>query len=87
MRRKQQFKQLVLAAALVGVPIGAAAQVTTEQGASIIVFPKVIADAEKHNRPIDYAPPDETRKVIRQIFTELTQPERAEIQHIILKAY
>ena len=44
MRRKQQFKQLVLAAALVGVPIGAAAQVTTEQGASIIVFPKVIAD-------------------------------------------
>ena len=54
---------------------------------SILTDPKVIADAEKHNRPIDYAPPDETRKVIRQIFTELTQPERAEIQHIILKAY
>lgn len=44
MRQKRQVKRLVLAAALVAVPIGAAAQVTTEQGASIIVFPKVLAD-------------------------------------------
>jgi len=54
---------------------------------AVLTDPKVIADAAKHNRPVDYAPPDDTRKVIRQIFTELKPAEKAEIQHIILKAY
>lgn len=44
MSAKQPLSWFMLAAAFIALPIGATAQVTTEQGASIIVFPKVIAD-------------------------------------------
>ncbi len=44
MVEQRQLRWLILAAAITGLPIVAAAQVTTEQSASIIVFPKVITD-------------------------------------------
>lgn len=44
MRTKAHLRRFIFTVALMTLPMGAAAQVTTEQSASIIVFPKVIAD-------------------------------------------
>jgi hypothetical protein len=44
MRAPPRLRQLISAAVLTALPLSATAQVTTEQSASIIVFPKVIAD-------------------------------------------
>ena len=41
---KQPPSWFMLAAAVIALPIVATAQVTTEQSASIIVFPKVVTD-------------------------------------------
>lgn len=54
---------------------------------NILTDPQVIAAAEKSNRPISYAPPADTRKIIDGIFSKLTAAERAEIRDLILKAY
>ena len=48
---------------------------------------ELLAQAEATNRPINYARPAEVEKVIKQIFANLSGPEKEEIKNIILNAY
>ena len=44
----------------------------------------MIAEGERTNRPVDYAPPAETRKVIAEVVGGLKPDERKEIKQLIL---
>lgn len=59
------------------------------QGAfrAILTDKKVIAEGERTNRPVDYAPPAETRKVIAGIVGGLKPDERKQIKELILHGY
>lgn len=54
---------------------------------AILTDPKVIAEGERTNRPVDYAPAAETRKVIAQIVGGLKPDERKQIKELILHGY
>jgi hypothetical protein len=54
---------------------------------AVLTDRKVIAEGERTNRPVDYAPPAETRKVIAGIVGGLNPAERKEIKELILHGY
>lgn len=54
---------------------------------SVLTDKGVVAAAKKIRRPISYAPPSDTRKVIKRIFGDLDANERKEIKDLILNGY
>jgi tripartite-type tricarboxylate transporter receptor subunit TctC len=54
---------------------------------AVLTDPAVIAEGKRTNRPVDYAPAAETRKVLADVVGGLKPDERKEIKDLILHGY